>query len=460
MLLDQTLTMQALGALGERGASWSLDGGAAARVADSSERLQQLMLDDQQPIYGLHTHFGHNSAHATSGDDWLEHQLALLNYLKVGVGPPLAERTVRRALRLQVYKVGLGYSGVHPETFARLQRYCDTEQLPTVPSYGSLGASGDLIPMAHAVSAMFAEAAPAGPRDVLALVNTNAMMASLAVDCFQRVQHLHHAASCGWLLHSEACGWVYSDLDQASRGWNARGPGSKERDSWTALARAWHAELKKQRTAKSAELPGIQARYSLRCAPQVLVDVQENLTFAAGKIHEEALGLADNPLIMAEQVWHGGLFYTAGLSSAAELMQNAVVRLSDLMDRQVLLSVTPEFNHGLSPNLRGEQPGDHVKGLHQLASALLQKIKGMSLPAYLMSFSCESNNQDIVPASMSALLLVSEALSLAEQIARIHLFTGERAWALRDSGCFPGHLSLAGWEAYRVEPVVARYLEA
>lgn len=444
--LDHQTGLTDLYQLGEAATRWTLDPAAPARVQTSYERLMQHLEMDGTAIYGLHTHFGHNLSTRVSAHDWQTHQEALLRYLGIGVGPALPERVVRRALRLQCHKMGLGFSGLHPLTFQKLLQLADSKALPAVPSLGSLGASGDLIPMAHAIQPIFQEQRPQGPRDVLALVNTNAMMASMAIEVWHDLASLQKKVSYGWLLHAEGLGWQKQGFGH--EGWKAGNQFSAAQSAWLDQVHEWQTELQHKRHADAKAPLVLQERYSIRCAPQIFLDVEDNLHFAAGKIQREALKLADNPVVLNEGIWHGGLFYTAALASAAELLQNAIVRLADLMDRQILLTVTPETNHGLPENLGTDEPGDHVKGLHQLTSAILQKIKGMSLPACLLSFSCESNNQDVVPASMSSLLLVKESLELLEEVARIHRFIGERAFRQRQGQPLPPELNLAQFQAF------------
>jgi histidine ammonia-lyase len=302
--------------------------------------------------------------------------------------------------------------------------------------------------MAHAVQPIFEEQKPLGPRDVLALVNTNAMMASLAVDIWHDLAALQKSVTYGWLLHAEGLGWQKQGAGHV--GWQTGNQFSAVQHQWLQQVEALQMVLQKKRSENARTPSVLQERYSIRCAPQIFLDIEDNLNFAGEKIQREALKLADNPIVLEDGIWHGGLFYTAALASAAELMQNSIVRLADLMDRQILLTVTPETNHGLPENLRTAEPGNHVKGLHQLASAVLQKIKGMSLPACLLSFSCESNNQDVVPASMSSLLLVQESLGLLAEVARIHRFIGERAFHQRHGQPLPAELNLAQFPKFQL----------
>ncbi len=427
---------------------WSADPEALDRVEISYHRLLQQLEQPEARIYGIHTHYGYNVAETVVADAWPSHQEALLQYLKVGVGEPLEESIVRRALCLQAYKISLGYSGIHPSTYLALLRLSEGETLPEVPCFGSLGASGDLIPMAHATAPLFAKDSPRGPRDVIGLVNTNAMMASLAIDCWSKTWLFYRESHMLWLLHASALGW--QNYGQQQEGWQARSSLRKFRSIWMKEIALTQKSLSPHRGPHPlvpTDLPA-QERYSIRCAPQILQDLGENLLFAAAKIREEALGLADNPVVLENSMWHGGHFYTAGLATAADLMNDAVNRLADMIDRQILLLVTVDSNHGLPSNL-SLHAGDHVKGLHQLASALLQRMKAHQAPARTLSFSCESNNQDVVPASMNALLQLKDLLELALHLSRIGSFIGERAWRLRHDLPIPESLQLNAWQQHQ-----------
>ena len=446
--IDQQSSVQDLYQIGLSRQDWPIDHEAKDRVEVSYRRLLHHMTQPEAHIYGIHTHYGYNVAETVEADAWPSHQEALLRYLKVGVGEPLETSIVRRALCLQAYKIGLGYSGLHPATYSALLRLCEAESLPAVPCFGSLGASGDLIPMAHATAPLFAEKPPQGPRDVISLVNTNSMMASLAIDCWSKSWLFYRESHLIWLLHASALGWQNYGLQKD--GWQARCSVRSFRADWIDEISRAQKSLSQHASASLLAVRNLpaQERYSIRCAPQILQDLGENLLFAAEKIREEALGLADNPVVLEDSIWHGGHFYTAGLATAADLMNDAVSRIAEMIDRQILLLVTVESSHGLPANLLLDA-GDHVKGLHQLASALLQRMKTHQSPARTLSFSCESHNQDVVPASMNALLQLKDLLDLALHMARIGSFVGERAWRLRQGLPIPDSLKLKAWEQHQ-----------
>ncbi len=450
-ILGPTSPLRVLMAL-ESSGTYVPDPEAIHRVARSYERLLALMKDGQTNIYGLHTHYGHNVTTSVDISHWQTHQKALLKYLEVGVGPYLPDSVVRRALHLQGYKTALGFSGIHPDTWQDLRALADAPSLPKVPSLGSLGASGDLIPMAHAVAPLFRDHDPRGPRDVIGLVNTNAMMASLGVELCAKAWKAYWTAHGLWLLATRALGVTVQDLCQHLK---TRSTGRPYQSFWIKTVESMDDSLPKQKgTGLSLQDPPLQERYSIRCAPQILLDMGENLQFATSKIIEEALGVADNPVVTDEGVCHGGLFYALGIATGADLINDALARLAELIDRQILLLVTPELSHGLPMNLQismSNDRGDHLKGLHQLASSLLQKVRSLAMPSRMLSFSCESHNQDLVPAGMTSLLQVDQVAETLEEMLRVGSFVCDRAYRLREGMALPPCLHLSQWHAYQTE---------
>jgi histidine ammonia-lyase len=429
---------------GERSASFVVTSDMKHNIAVAHDRLLGHLEGSTTRIYGVHSGFGSNVDSARDPKSWRANQAELLQYLQVGVGDPLPSAVVRRALRLQALKLAKGYSGVHPETFRRLVILSGAPELPRVPCYGSLGASGDLVPMAHAVAPVFAEDGPRGPRDVIGLVNTNAMMSSLALECLVDVRSLWRL-SCGiTAATSLGLGATFEPFDPEVLELNELQTGIAR--AGAAICRA-RGELEQRLGLAPVSAGTIQERYSVRCAPQILGNLAENLEFATTRIVAEAVSVADNPLVLRGGMWHGGLFYASGLATAADLMADAAGRLAEMVDRQVLLLVGVDTSHGLPENLAS--PGYcHVKGVHQLLSALNQSLRASAVPSRLLSFSCEGNNQDVVPCAMAALLRVRESLGIARQALGAAAFCAERAVHLRHALPLPAHLNLSAWNEY------------
>jgi histidine ammonia-lyase len=416
----------------------------------SLERVKASALDFERhlqagrSIYGTHTHFGAQVARACS-NDYAQHQKELVHFLKVGTGRFFKEEVVRRALRLQAKKMAQGFSGISIKTLLALIDLSNRPELSCVPQEGSLGASGDLIPMAHALGSLFNEISPA-PRDALALVNTNAMMVSHAIDLFLQVKvHLIKALGVSATLLAA----IHPSLEFLSL-FEIEALGLQRPTS--ALVAKW---MKEKILSLSEALPEVlqdQPRYSLRCSPIVYGLVFDLLEEAEKKIELEYHALADNPIMTPEALYHGGLFYAVYLASASDQVIEAVCRSAEMLDRQILLLMDPEHNGGLSINL--EHPlASHCKGLHQLISSLYQRLRSFGVPAWQMSFSAESNNQDIVPASMQAWHRIQDLLPLLDSLVQAAEFCASRALDLR-KGKVPAPLE--SWRESQEPPHACR----
>lgn len=439
-------------ALSERTALFAASPAQLDRASHSfNALLSYLEAHPERRVYGIHTYYGADIEDPRDPADWQRQQEELLGYLHVGVGDSLPDRVVRRALRIQARKALQGYSAIHPDTIAALIALSNGDVLPSVPRYGSLGASGDLVPMAHAIAPAIRAGGVRGPRDVLGLVNTNAMMSALAVELFADALDLLQRACRVTALASIALGLDDEFCRGATLAINSAHDRNREAGEMIAAARA-------QVLARfDASSPAIdpdsapQPRYSIRCAPQVFGNALAQLHFAAERICAEALSVSDNPIIDSDQdpiaIAHGGLFYTAGLATAADQLIDVVCKCAEVLNRQSFLLVDPVQSGGLPRNLECA-PGDHVKGVHQLINALEQSLRAGGVPARNLTSPAEGYNQDIVPGSMAALLNLEERIGIARELTRGASFIAERAALLHLRRPVPDTLTLAAWPGY------------
>ncbi len=422
------------------------------RVQESYDRLEKHI--HNSPVYGLNTHFGHNVLETAQSQHWESHQNGLMEFLSVGKGKPLESEVVRRGIRLQCQKLGLGLSGIHPKSFDALVSFSNEEKLPTVPCLGSLGASGDLISMSHALQPLFKRGLPYGPRDGLALVNTNSMMCSLAVHLTNFTERFLQEA-----IEITARNAVALAIDSQAFEPSLLVSGTHEDRNLLEISQVLRQSEKRIRenfplSSTEEEASALQERYSIRCAPQILTAAKENLDDARKRVLSEAENIADNPVVTDSGFHHGGRFFTARLAVAVDLLSDTCLRIADLLDRQIHLIVTPELSHGLPPNLKRGTRGvhqshigvDHVKGVHQLVSACLQQLRGTNLPSSLMSAPAESYNQDVLPATMSKLNIFAESKLLLQVVSDAAHFVATRACAMRSKGEFSVSSSLEAWK--------------
>jgi len=413
-----------------------------AKAGRAYESLIGLLNSSKQEVYGLHTHYGFNVKDKVKPGGWRDHQLQLLKYLSVGTGPAIDPKVVRLALRLQAKKIGKGRSGVHPETLESLINLSNEKDLPVVPCQGSLGASGDLIPMAHAVAPIFVNHGVKGPRDVIGLVNTNSMMSAQAwlnwsdlqalIDrSIESMALLFAAIGCSTDFLSESLLLEFHSSDHCLR--------------FARRVKEHALELSSFESHQHLQHP-----YSIRCSPQVMGMILFQMEHAKNVIQSEANAIADNPILSDEQdrPLHGGLFYANGVAWAADQMQDAAGRLAEILDRQILLLMDPAFNGELNNNLLSVEDGLHAKGLHQLLSSLNQEMRAKSQPSRLMSFSCESNNQDLVPCGMMAQKVLRENIQTLTDVVRGAHFCAKRAYHLRNQIPLGEELDIKNFESY------------
>lgn len=418
--------------------SYNLD-----KVEAAYNRLNQTIESAQYPIYGVHTGWGHNVRDKKDPTKWQEDQLELLTYLKVGVGEKLPEKVVRRALRIQALKVSKGYSGTSPQTYTALWRLAESHTIPEIPRYGSLGASGDLVSMAHAIYPLFENKRPQGPRDVISLVNTNSMMTSWGIENYRRLQDMSEQFIKFLGLVSIALDANVDHIDPTGFQMN---PQEEPLNVCRLILQARNGFLAENGMEPRREKTCVQERYSFRCAPHILGQIFRNFKYVQRLLEDEASMVSDNPLILEDgSPWHGGHFYAIGVATAADLMADACVRISELIDRNILNLVDPDLSKGLPTNLR-VGPYDHTKGLHQLLSSLHQRIKSLQTPSAQMSFSCEGNNQDVVPCGMNAQNQVSDLLDLLKESLRAGLFCAYRGAYQRIGEPLPSRFRLNNWE--------------
>lgn len=444
----ESTRLQQLFELGHQDKVFSLPSQDLEKINSSYMKLCDYLNDAKGSVYGIHTGYGSNVLTACDSRSWQRNQMELLEYLNVGVGPALSKSVVRRALRLQLLKISKGHSGIHPQTVEKLIELSNQKEIPEVPCFGSLGASGDLIPMAHAVAPVFsANQMPLGPRDVIGLVNTNSMMSSYAIECWFRLKNFIFFSHQVTAMTMRAIG---ADDDPITEGISAlRLPNDGYRKSAQIIAK----NLIELPTSEVMNRKWLQPRYSVRCAPMVLGNCWDLLRYAEEKILFDAESVADNPVLselnQETQILHAGLFYAASTASAADFMNDVVGKIGEMLDRQILILMDPNLSEGLSENLYFPEAG-HLKGLHQMLSALNQQLRALSTPSRNLSFSSEGNNQDIVPSAMAALNQLNSALNVCEEIVRASLFVTLRAYELRLKKSVCSQLRLANWKNFRV----------
>lgn len=445
-----------------------------ARVRQGQQHLNNLIAKDI-PIYGVTTGFGDSVHRQVEAKQSQELQKNLISYLLCGSGASLPFLSSKATFLIRLYSLSRGHSGISSQLVQRMAYYLNQNWIPLIPREGSLGASGDLVPLAYLARALQGEGqihGPKGtqplssvlkkqrykpytlkPKEGLALVNGTSAMAGLALHNLVRAHGLLNLSvlSSSWLVlalegRPEAFGTLVNEFcsfhsGQAEIAKTIRELLLEENYQRTPLHQ-W--TKRKSKTSKSVQtevsVPLVQDRYSLRCTPQILGPVYETLQLAHRWIEEEINGASDNPLIADDgSLATGGNFYGGYLSHAMDYMKISLAQMADLTDRQLLFIIDEKSNRGLPPNLANwpdlplAQRSLHhgLKGLHQSASALTSEIMALSIPNGIFSRSTESHNQDKVSLGMSAATQTHDLIGKLLTVQTLHLVALAQALDLK-----------------------------
>ena len=468
----------------------SVSESAQTRVAKSHALLQGL-IERGGAIYGVTTGFGDSAFRLIPSRQSETLQSNLVSYLLCGTGPILSREASRATLAIRLKSLCRGHSGVSPELIERMRLYVEKDWVSVIPREGSLGASGDLIPLAYIAQALQGageihtddgirkmadvlrengiENYVLKPKEGLALVNGTSAMAGLALTNLAKARNLSHLATMAtaWLTiaikgRTDSFGSLVNS--QANR----HDGQSRAAASVTELlhAEGYASETAPQVGDRQAQLTNhVQDRYSLRCMPQIMGPILETLDLVERWVETEVNGISDNPLISDDGVLaSGGNFYGGYLSLGTDYLKISLANLADMIDRQLMLVVDEKTNRGLPANLAAWNviPEEDrflfhgLKGLHQATSAITSEIMAQANPNSTHSRSSESHNQDKVSLGMSAAVRCSEMIEQVTTIVTMHLTCLAQALDLRGVK-LKGEQSRALYGAIRDQiPFVAR----
>ena len=416
------------------GAALRLDP-ASARAIEASAHAVEAIVARGEPVYGINTGFGKLASVSIAREDLARLQHNIVVSHAAGVGERAPANVVRLMLALKLASLARGASGVRPATAAMLEAMLTHNLLPVVPSQGSVGASGDLAPLAHMASAMIGlgemdtpagrmpaadalrkvglEPLALGPKEGLALLNGTQFSTAYALAAVFAVRDAFQAALVTGVLSTEAA--KGSDLPFDARIHTLRGhPGQ------IACAEALR-NLMAGSAIRASHLTGddrIQDPYCLRCQPQVMGAALDIIRFAAGILSVEANGVSDNPLIMAEDAvaLSGGNFHAEPVAFAADMMALAICEIGSLAERRIAMLVDPALSR--LPAFLTPRPGlNSGYMLAQVtAAALVAENKQRAAPASIDSIPTSANQEDHVSMAAHA---ARRLLPMAENLTQI-----------------------------------------
>ena len=406
-----------------------LDDAAMQRVAEAAASVDRIVAGGET-VYGVNTGFGLLANTRIPDDRLAELQTNLILSHSAGLGDPLPRRVTRLMIVLKLLGLGRGHSGVRPVVIEALQALLDRDAMPLIPAQGSVGASGDLAPLAHLIAALMGhgridiagEAMPAGaaleklgmpplelgPKEGLALINGTQGSTAIALDALFSGERVFAAAIAAGALSVDA-------LKGSAKPFDARISELRGQPGQVRVAAALRELLDGSEILASHQsgCAKVQDPYSFRCQPQVMgaaLDLMEN---AARTLTIEAGAVTDNPIVFPDEdsAISGGNFHAQPVAFAADTIAMALCEVGSISERRTAVLIDPKMS-GLPPFLTEDSGVNSGLMIPQVtAAALVSESKSLAYPASVDSIPTSAGQEDHV--SMAPI-----AARKAAQIAR------------------------------------------
>ncbi len=408
-------------------------------VIATSQATVTALLSTGTAIYGINTGFGLLAQTSVPNTELEPLQRNLLLSHCTGVGAPLSDAVVRLILVLKISSLARGYSGVRRQTIDALLALLNHEVYPVIPSKGSVGASGDLAPLAHMSAVLLGEGSvrhnghvisavdglkiaglspmSLAPKEGLALINGTQVSTALALAGLFATEHVFAAAIVAGALSIDALRGSDIPFDpriQAIRGHQGQ----------IDVAETYRALLTGSAIrASHLHCPRVQDPYSLRCQPQVMGACLDTIRHVSHVLETEANAVTDNPLIFtdSQEALSGGNFHAEPVAFAADMLALALAEIANLSERRLSLMVDPKMS-GLPAFLvqnSGLNSGFMIAQV--TAAALASENKSLAHPASVDSIPTSANQEDHVSMATFAARRLSDMASNSSAVVAIEI---------------------------------------
>jgi histidine ammonia-lyase len=389
-------------------------------------------------VYGVNTGFGKLATTRIARDDLAVLQLKLLRSHAVGVGAPLSEPVVRLILVLKAASLARGFSGVREALVDALLALHTAGVTPVIPCQGSVGASGDLAPLAHLSLPLIGEGEvfyqgermPAAraleraglqpielaAKEGLALINGTQVSTAIAIDALFATDRLFEAAVISGALSLDAARGSDGPFDPRTHA--VRGQPGQIDCAAAYRALAIGSDIRKSHLENDDR---VQDPYCLRCQPQVMGACLDQMRYAAGVLVREANAVTDNPLVFEDELIAGGNFHAEPVALVADALAIAIAEIGAITERRIAMLVDTVVSR-LPPFLTPE-PGlnSGFMIVHVTAAALASENKSLAHPASVDSLPTSANQEDHVSMATFAARRLSPMLQNTAHIVAIEL---------------------------------------
>jgi histidine ammonia-lyase len=449
-LTGQPLSLSEIAAVAYGSASIQL-GASAHRGVEASRKVIEEIVAKGGVVYGVSTGFGKLADVHVAAGELRQLQLNLVRSHACGIGNPLSAPEVRAMILLRANVLALGLSGIRRQVIERLCDLNNRGVVPVIPEKGSVGASGDLAPLAHLSLTLIGEGeafyrsermgsaealADAGLKPVvleakegLALLNGTQAMHAVGGLALFRAKRLSRVADIAGAMSLEALKGTPTAFDPRIQ--KARPHPGQQAVAEHLLHLLRNSEIRESHLAND---PRVQDAYSLRCMPQVHGAVRGALDHCEKVLEIESASATDNPLVFAESgdVLSGGNFHGAPLALALDYAAIALTDLMSISERRTDRLVNPDSSEGLPPFLT-QHAGTHsgFMILHVAAVALLNEAKGLAHPASIDNLPTSGGKEDHVSMGMTSALKLRTIVENAEHLLAIELLAAAEGLEFR-----------------------------
>jgi histidine ammonia-lyase len=439
-LNGHALTLEQIAAVAIGGENVAMSPSTGPRIAASRKLIEQIVGRDEA-VYGVNTGFGKLSDVRVAPGDLRQLQLNLVRSHACGIGEPLSEPEVRAMMLLRANVLALGFSGIRGEVIKLLCDMLNRRVHPVVPETGSVGASGDLAPLAHLALSVIGEGeaffqgqrlpgaealrrAQLRPlqleaKEGLALLNGTQAMHAVGGLALLRARRLARVADVSGAMSLEALKGTPVAFDPRLQ--DARPHPGQKAAAGHLLSLLEGSEI---RLSHLTDDPRVQDAYSLRCMPQVHGAVRGALAHCEEILLIESASATDNPLVFAEtgDVISGGNFHGAPLALAFDYAAIAMADLMSMSERRTDRLVNPDKSEGL-PAFLARQPGVESGFMiaHVAAASLVNEARVLAHPASVDNITTSGGKEDHVSMGMTSTLKLRRIVDLTENVFAIEL---------------------------------------
>jgi len=438
-----SLTLEQAAAVARNGDEAAISAEAISRIRKSRDVIDRMAAGDT-PVYAVNTGVGYLSDQRVAADEIEQLQLNVVRSHACGVGEPLPREVVRAMMLIRANVLAKGHSGIRPVVARRLCALLNKGVTPVVPSRGSVGASGDLAPLAHMALVLIGEGEaefdgrrmPGGEALTGAGIEPIKLKAKEGISLVNGTQAM---LGCGGMalidaevlaeIADAACALSLDALRGTPRAFDERIHQVRPHPGQLASARLMERLLAGSEIRDSHRTcRHVQDAYSLRCAPQVHGAVRDVLAETRRVFSIELNSATDNPLVFGDEILSGGNFHGQHLALAMDSTAIALAALAGISERRIDRLVNPMLSEGLPAFLAGHAGLESgIMMVQVTAASLVAELRVLASPASTGSITTSGNKEDFVSMGMTSALKLAESVKLVRLVLAIELMTAARA---------------------------------